>query len=52
MGTVSTDLAKAAASKEITNQPKSGGTVAKKLPGPAKGGKLGNTSNPLKGNKG
>ena len=53
MSTVPCGMAKDAASKEQTNQ-NAGRTAtsAKKLPGPAKGGKLGNTGNPLKGSKG
>ena len=51
MSTVGTDMAKAAASKEQTNQGAGRtATSAKKLPGPAKkGGKLGNTGKPFQG---
>lgn len=53
MSTVGKSLANEAAGKEQTNQNAGrGATSAKKLPGPAKKGKLGNTSNPLKGSKG
>lgn len=51
MSTVATDMAKAAASKEQTNQ-NAGRTATsgKNLPGPAgKGKKLGNTGKPLRG---
>ena len=49
MSTVDKSMAKAAAQGETTNQPKGlgGSTVAKKLPGPAKKGKLGNPGKPF-----